>query len=207
MLALAVSPRLRFLAQPPLGQRLRAGLCAAVAGSLLLSAPAIAEKADREKPMEVQADKSGTADLLNQVSRFEGHVLITQGTMTIKADRVEIRQTPDGFHQATAWGNASAPVSYRQKRDGVDEYVEGQAQRVEYDGRSEVLRFIGNAVVRRTQGTRTLDEITGTRITWNHAAEQFDVQGGTPTASNPDGRVRAVLSPRPGGKAASEPAR
>ncbi len=197
--------RARF--RPGLRSVLHAVVCAAVAGALFTTLPAQAEKADREKPMEVRADKSGTADLLNQISRFEGHVLITQGTMSIKAERVEIRQTPDGYYQATAWGSTGAPVSYRQKRDGFDEHVEGQAQRVEYDGRGEVLRFIGNAVVRRTQGTRTLDEITGTRITWNHAAEQFDVQGGTPTASNPDGRVRAVLSPRPGGKAASEPAR
>ena len=176
----------------------------------LATAPAQAEKADRSKPMEVLADRSGTADLQNQVSRFSGNVVITQGTMVIKADRVEIRQTPDGFHTGTAWGSGTAPVSYRQKRDGVDEHVEGQAERVEFDGRSEVLRFIGAAVVRRLRGSETVDEITGTLITWNHASEQFSVQGGTPTAANPSGRVRAVLAPRPpasAADAASRPAR
>jgi lipopolysaccharide export system protein LptA len=163
--------------------------------------PALAEKADRSKPMEVLADKSGTADLQNQVSRFSGNVVITQGTMVIKADRVEIRQTPDGYHVGTAWGAAGAPVSYRQKRDGVNEVVEGVAERVEFDGRAEVLRFIGNGVVRRLRGTETVDEITGALITWNHASEQFSVQGGTPTAANPSGRVRAVLSPRPAASA------
>jgi lipopolysaccharide export system protein LptA len=172
----------------------------------VLAGQATAEKADRSKPMEVVADKSGTADLQNQVSRFSGNVVITQGTMRIQADRVEIRQTPDGYHQATAWGTAGTPVSYRQKRDGVDEYVEGRADRVEYDGRSEVLRFIGNGVVRRLRGTEAVDEITGALITWNHAAEQFSVQGGTPTASSPGGRVRAVLSPRPATEPASAPA-
>lgn len=175
-----------------------------------LSGPAAAEKADRGKPMEVLADKSGSADLQNQISRFAGNVVITQGTMVIKADRVEIRQTPDGFHVGTAWGAAGAPVSYRQKRDGLDEIVEGVAERVEFDGKTEVLRFIGNSVVRRLRGTQTVDEITGALITWNHAAEQFSVQGGTPTAANPGGRVRAVLSPRPGSaaaEAASKPGR
>lgn len=178
---------------------------APVALALLVSMsglPAQAEKADRSKPMEVLADKSGTADLQNQVSRFSGNVVITQGTMSIKADRVEIRQTPDGFHVGTAWGAAGAPVTYRQKRDGVNEYVEGVADRVEFDGRAEVLRFIGNGVVRRLRGGETVDEITGSLITWNHSAEQFSVQGGTPTASNPSGRVRAVLSPRPAASAA-----
>jgi lipopolysaccharide export system protein LptA len=170
-------------------------LCAA-AVSCALATSAVAEKADRNKPMEVLADKSGTADLQNQVSRFSGNVVITQGTMTIKADRVEIRQTPDGFHVGTAWGTAGAPVSYRQKRDGVDEFVEGRADRVEFDGRAEVLRFIGSSVVRRLRNGETVDEITGALITWNHASELFSVQGGTPTAANPEGRVRAILGPR-----------
>lgn len=179
----------------------------ALAIAALCAGGALAEKADRGKPMEVLADRSGTADLLNQISRFSGNVVITQGTMVIKADRVEIRQSADGFHSGTAWGSAGAPVSYRQKRDGVDEHVEGVAERVEFDGRSEVLRFIGSAVVRRLRGAATVDEITGSLITWNHAAEQFSVQGGTPTTANPDGRVRAVLSPRPASEPAARPPR
>lgn len=168
-----------------------------------LALPVAAEKADRSKPMEVAADQSGTADLKNQVSRFNGNVVITQGTMVIKADRVEIRQTPDGYHAGTAWGSASAPVSYRQKRDNVDEYVEGLGERVEFDGKTEVLRFIGNGVVRRLRGREVIDEITGALITWNHAAEQFAVQGGSPTAASPSGRARAVFTPPPGSAAAS----
>lgn len=196
---------------PPSPARLRAAAwCIAGAAWLLAAAPAVAEKADRGKPMEVLADRSGTADLQNQVSRFSGNVVITQGTMVIRADRVEIRQTPDGFHTGSAWGAAGAPVNYRQKRDGVDEWVEGVAERVEFDGRSEVLRFIGSAVVRRLRGGQAVDEITGSLITWNHAVEQFSVEGGTPTAANPSGRVRAVLAPRQpasAAAAASRPAR
>ena len=187
-----------------LTRRPAAWMACLLLGSCLL--PAAAEKADRGKPMEVLADKSGTADLQSQVSRFSGNVVITQGTMVIKADRVEIRQTADGYHMGTAWGATGAPVSYRQKRDGVNEYVEGMAERVEFDGRSEVLRFIGSGVVRRTRGAEVVDQITGALITWNHSAEQFSVQGGSPTAANPEGRVRAVLSPRPG-SAAAEAAR
>lgn len=174
---------------------------AAVAAALLpalAAAPALAEKADRGKPLEVQADRSGTADLRNQVSRFSGNVVITQGTMTIRADRVEIRQTPDGYHQAQAWGAPGAPVSYRQKRDVADEWVEGTAERVEFDGKAEVLRFVGSGVVRRLRGKDVVDEITGALITWNHAAEQFSVQGGSATGGAPgSGRARAVFTPPP----------
>lgn len=172
---------------------------AALAAALLLAlaaAPVDAEKADRGKPLEVQADRSGTADLRNQVSRFSGNVVITQGTMTIRADRVEIRQTPDGYHQAQAWGTTGAPVTYRQKRDVADEWVEGSAERVEFDGRAEVLRFIGAGVVRRLRGKDVVDEITGSLITWNHAAEQFSVQGATGTGTQGT-RARAVFTPPP----------
>jgi lipopolysaccharide export system protein LptA len=175
---------------------------------LCTALPLHAEKADRLKPMEVLADKSGTADLQNQISRFSGNVVITQGTMVIKADRVEIRQTPDGFHTGTAWGTAAAPVTYRQKRDGVDEVVQGVAERVEFDGKREVLRFLGSALVRRLRGTETVDEITGALITWNHASELFTVEGGNASPGNPEGRVRAVLGPRSSAPAApaSQPA-
>lgn len=168
-----------------------------VAGALLPAAPVRAEKADRDKPMEIVADRSSTVDLVNQVSRFTGNVVLTQGTMTLRAERVEVRQTADGYKSGTAWGAPGAPVKYRQKRDGVDEHVEGVADRIEFDGKADTLRFVGNSVVRRTRGNgETLDEIVGDTITWNHNAELFSVQGGTPTASNPSGRVRAVLAPR-----------
>jgi lipopolysaccharide export system protein LptA len=181
-------------------------LCAVLC-SMLAAAPAVAEKGDRSKPIEIQADTSGTTDLLNQVSRFNGHVVITQGTLVIKADRVEIRHTPDGYYLASAWGNAAAQVSFRQKRDDVDEYIEGRADRVEFDGKADLLRMIGRGTVRRTQGARTLDEITGALITWNNATEQFSAQSGATAASSADSRVRAVLSPRAASQAASQPAR
>lgn len=178
--------------------------------ALACALPVHAEKADRTHKMAIEADRSGTADVQNQISRWIGNVVITQGSLQIKADRVEVRETPDGYFQATAWGTATTQVSYRQKREGVDEYVEGLADRVEFDGRSEVLRLIGNGVARRLRGKTVVDEIKGSLITWNHAAELFSVENGsrpagaTPganAASASGGRVRAEFVP----KAASAP--
>lgn len=189
------------LVPPPVARRAPAWLLAAALASVLT--PVGAERADRTKPMEVTADKSGNADYQNQVLRFSGNVVITQGTMVIRADRVELRETPDGYRSGTAWGTAGQPVRYRQKRDGSEEHLEGSAERIEFDGRSETLRLIGAAAVRRVRGGETVDEITGALITWNQNAELFSVQGGAPSADNPGGRVRAVLSPR--ASAASAP--
>lgn len=180
----------------PSAFRLSAAPLAALAAALLAFAAA-AEKADRLKPMEVVAERSSTVDLVTQVGRFNGNVVVTQGTMTIHADRLEVRET-EGYKSGTAWGTPSTQVKYRQRRDGPDnEYVEGTADRVDFDGRTETLRFTGNSMVRRTRGPEMVEEIVGEQITWNHQAQQFSVQGGKPTAANPGGGVRTVFTPRP----------
>jgi lipopolysaccharide export system protein LptA len=178
---------------------------AALAAVLLVAAPAYAEKADRAKPMVVEADKPGTFDLQRQVVVFAGNVVVSQGTMMLRAERVEVRETPDGYRSAAMIGSAARPASYRQKRDAPDEWVEGAADRIDYDGRTDTLRFNGNASVRRMRGAAPADEVTGGSITWDNNAELFSVQGGAATPANPGGRVRAVLAPRPA-DAASDPA-
>ena len=178
--------------------------CALLALGLLLGA-AQAEKADRSKPMVIEADRSGVLDMQRQVLVYAGNVAVTQGTLVLRAERIEIREMSDGYRAATAIGSGDKPASYKQKRDGVDEIVEGVAERIEFDGRGETLRFVGNSAVRRLRGGVLADEITGALIVWDASAEVFSVQGGNASPTNPNGRVRAVLSPR-AEPAASAPA-
>jgi lipopolysaccharide export system protein LptA len=178
-------------------------LTLAVALAAGLAAPAAAEKADRGKPLSIEADQPGTLDLIKQVVVFNGNVVVAQGTMAIRADKVEVRERPDGHRSATALGTAGKPASFRQKREGVDETIEGQADRIEYDSRGDVVRFAGNAQVRRLRGGTPADEISGNLITYDNGNETFSVQGGAPApaaggASAPSsGRVRVVITPRP----------
>ncbi len=167
-----------------------------LACALTLSAPAQAEKADRNKPMVVEADQPGTVDLQRQVVVFNGNVVISQGTMVLRAERVELRELADGYRAASALGRPGKPATWRQRRDGVDETVEGSADRIEFDGRADTLRLVGNGAVRRLRGTTVADEITGGTIVWDNTADIFRVEGGATSAANPTGRVRAVLSPR-----------
>lgn len=183
--------------------------CSALALGLLaaLAPPAAqAEKADRTRQMVISAERPGTVDLQRQVVVFNGDVSISQGSMLIRAERVELREMPDGYRAATAIGSAATPASYRQKREGLDETVEGSADRIEYDGRTETLRFVGHGAVRRLRGGVVADEITGETIVWDAAVEVFRVEGGESTAGNPGGRVRAVLSPRAASAASAPPA-
>src|SRR5262245_40039887 len=112
----------------------RAVLAALVLG--LGTPAALAEKADRTKPLTMESDRPCTVDLVRQVSVCTGNVVIAQGTLVIRADRVELRELPDGYRTATAIGTAGKPAAYKQRRDGGEEQIEGSAERLEVGARS-----------------------------------------------------------------------
>ena len=167
-----------------------------------------AEKADRGKPLSIEADQPGTLDLIKQVVVFNGNVVIAQGTMSIRADRVEVRERADGHRTATALGSQGKPANFRQKREGVDETIEGSAERIEYDSRGDLVRFSGNAQVRRLRGATPADEVTGAVITYDNGNETFSVQGAPAaaaagaSAAGPS-RVRVVITPKPDASASA----
>ncbi|MBT9475837.1 lipopolysaccharide transport periplasmic protein LptA [Polaromonas sp.] len=158
---------------------------------------ALAETADRDKPMNAEADALRYDDL-KQSSVFTGNVVITKGTTIIRGERVDVNQDPEGYQQAVAIAAPGKLAFYRKKRDGVDEYIEGEGERIEYDSRADNVKFIGRAVMRRFKGATLSDETTGSLITYNNVTDVFTVDGGAQnrTAANPSGRVRAMLSPR-----------
>lgn len=161
----------------------------------LLAAPAArAEKADRGKPISVEADRMEYDDL-NQRNLFIGKVTLTKGTMTITADRLLIRQDAEGYQYATATGK---PATFRQKRDGPgDQHVEGFGLELEYDGKNEIVTFKKNARLRRLDRERVTDDVQGNVIVYRSLSEQYTVEGGGgATADNPSGRVRVVIQPK-----------
>lgn len=164
-----------------------------------------AEKADRQKPMVIEADRSSSADLNRKVAVFEGRVVITQGTLVVRSDKAEVRDIGDGLHAATAWGRAEELAFFQEKRDNVDETIQGRALRIEYDGRTEIAHLIGNAVLRRYRGNTLADEITGEQITWDGKTEFFKAQSAPALGTASSGRVRAILSPQTKAEKATTP--
>ncbi len=169
-------------------------------GALLMfcAAPCFAERADRDKPVYMEADQV-LIDDAQQTSTFIGNVQMTQGTLRIRGDKIVVTQDKDGFKHGTAYGR---PASYRQKREGLDEYVEGYGNRIEYDTRADTVDFYEQARITRNQ-----DEVRGEHITYNAKTEIFKVDRGTAEAANgPAPRVHAVLQPKPKEGAAPRPA-
>ncbi len=165
---------------------------------------ASAEKADRNKPMNIESDTL-YFDNLKQVNVFTGAVTLTKGSIQIRGAKLETREDPEGFQYGLITGSATSPAFFRQKRDGVDEYIEGEGEAIDYDGRADTVKFIKKAVVRRLRGASVADEITGGLVVYNNLADTFSVDGSASkaVAGAPAGRVRVTLTPKPEGAAAS----
>lgn len=149
-----------------------------------------AEKADREQPINLEADTMKLDDA-KQVSIFEGHVQLTQGTMFISADHIVVTKSTDGSQHMVATG---APANFRQRQEGSDEYVEGYGEKIEYDTREDIVDLFGNARVKRGQ-----DEVLGEHITYNSKTEVFEARSkvdASGQANVPKDRVRAVIQPK-----------
>ena len=155
-----------------------------------ISLPALAEKADRNKPIEIEAD-TVTSNDAKKVSVYTGNVVVTQGTLVIKADKIVVREDESGFQHSSSYGN---PTTFKQKRDGKDEYIEGSAMRIEYDGRMDKVQLFTKAWVKRGQ-----DIVHGDYIMYDAIAEYSEVIGGGPksaTPATPTGRVKAIIQPK-----------
>lgn len=163
-----------------------------------------AEKADRNKPMNVEADALRYDDL-KQVSVFSGHVVLTKGSILIRGAQIEVRQDPEGYQYGLVTGSAATPAFFRQKREGLDEFIEGDGDTIEYDGKADTVRFIKKAQMRRLRGATLADEVTGAVILYENLTDKFTVDGAPKTAAAPAGRVRAMLTPKPEAEAATAP--
>ena len=165
-----------------------------------------AENADRDKPMNAEADALRYDDL-KQTSVFTGNVVITKGSTIIRGERVDVMQDPEGYQQAVSIAAPGKLAFYRKKRDGLDEFIEGEGERIEYDSKQDVVKFIRSAVMRRYNGAVLADETTGSQINYDNKTDVFTVDGGPQnrSATNPSGRIRALLSPRVAAPSAGGP--
>ena len=160
---------------------------------LACSGAAVAEKADRDQPTQIEANRMSSDDA-RRMTLFEGNVVLTKGTVTIRADRIVVRQDAEGYQTSTATGT---PARFRQRQDPKDgkegDWIEGEALRIEVDDRKSTIELFDQARV-----TRDGDEVTGNYILVDQRSDYFSVGPG----KSPSGRVKAVLQPKVDGGAA-----
>ncbi len=157
--------------------------------SLAFSINAFSESADRSKPIELEAD-SVIVDDAKKTSTYVGKVILTQGTLVIHADKLVVREDKSGFQNSTSTGN---PTTFKQKLEGKNEYMQGSARRIEYDGRVDKVQLYTKAWVKRGE-----DIVYGDYISYDANAEYAEVIGGKKTESggSSSGRVKAIIQPK-----------
>lgn len=157
---------------------------------LCATSPALAEKADRDKPVNLEADKI-TVDDVNKVHILEGSVVLTKGTMILRTDKLVVTQDANGFQKGIAYGGPGGLARFRQKREASNDYVEGEAIRIEHEDRSEITDFYERAYLKSGR-----DEVRGQFVRYDARAENYTVTNGDKNSKGGDGRVRAVIQPR-----------
>ncbi len=166
------------------------------ASLLLASAPAVAEKADRLKPTNIEA-KRGTIDEANKVRTMEGDVILVQGTMRITAEKMVVKEDATGNISAQAFGPSAGQITFRQKREGFSDFVDGVADRAEFDDKASTLKLFGRARL-----TSAGDVAEGEYIFFNTATEVYAIRNSAaddkPGAVQADasGRVKITIQPR-----------
>jgi lipopolysaccharide export system protein LptA len=171
--------------------RLVLGTIATLA-TLCAASAAYAERSDRDQPVNIEADRI-TVDEAQKVQTFEGNVRLVQGTLEIRAEKLVVTQDGNGFQKGVALGAGAKLASFRQKREGKNEYIEGAAARIEHDAKTEKTELFNNAFIKSG-----LDEVHGQFISYDARSENYVVSGTAPgtAQTGAPGRVRAVIQPK-----------
>jgi lipopolysaccharide export system protein LptA len=173
-------------------------VCLLICGALtaLSAGTAYAEKADRDKPADIEYFGKATMNELSQTQIIEGNVVLNKGTIRLTAARLEVKQDPQGYQSMVAIGKPGTTATFRQKREGVNEFVTGEAERIEFDGKADTVVFVKQAILRTLDPeNRIINEARGARIFYDNKIEQFEVEGGADSGLK-DGRGRIILTPK-----------
>ena len=175
---------------------------AAVLG-FLGAGSAHAERADNTKPMHITADAMRYDDV-KQTSVWTGNVIATKGTIIIRGDRIDVREDAEGYQHGIVTGSAQKRAFFRQKRDSVDEFMEGESESILYDGKKDIIQFVKTAEVRRYRGSTLADDIKGALIIYENLNDRFSADGSSPVTGGGSGRVSATIAPKPSALSAAK---
>ncbi len=164
--------------------------------SMVLTCNAYAEKNDANQPINVEADQFHH-DNLKKIQTISGNVILTRGTLSMKAGNMILKEDAQGNQFATLFAAPGGLATFRQRRDGGDFWVEGQAERIEYDSKIELIKLFSKAKLKRLDGTKPTEVVDGEYISYDGRTEFFNVNNTPTSESKPGaGRIKIVIQPR-----------
>src|SRR5690554_3249607 len=161
---------------------------------MALSAPAPAQEAPAEEPDTLVLSDTLTYDDTKRESVFTGNVIMTRGPMTLHSDKLVMREDEEGFQHGTATVSEGELVYIRQEDVTKFEVIEAQGLRGEYNGKTEEVQVIGQAVVTRFVCGKPFDTIKGEKVVYNQSTDTYHAYSG-PQSSAAGGRVRSLAQP------------
>ncbi len=129
---------MRFLYQ----QNKNVFLLVTICTFLMIQTHVLALKSDIEKPVHINADSVLFNKSIGQAV-YEGNVTIAQGTLDIRAAKIEINAPNNEITKITASGN---PVRFQQTMDD-GKVAKGNAKRVIYIVKEKRILLNGNATI------------------------------------------------------------
>ena len=154
-----------------------AALCAL---SLMLPLLASAKSTDRNEPMNIDAGAQTGTLTGDGKTLMSGGVVITQGSLDLRAANAEIQIK--GGEAVRAIFTGKQATMRQQMDDGT--WMDATADRIDYDITSEIITLTGNYKVTSARGTNA-----GQRMVYNTRSGEMNSGG--------DGsRVRTVIQPK-----------
>lgn len=142
-------------------------------------------ESDFEQPINIEADRE-FFDLRNNIFRVEGHVIVTQGSLVIHADQLEVEGFGSDESQVELFVATGNPATYSQQVEaGIT--VTASAQVITYNAATRNLTLTGNAELQQSGSFLKASEIT------------YDLESQVISANRgdePGQRVRTSFKPR-----------
>jgi lipopolysaccharide export system protein LptA len=160
-----------------------------LAASLSLSPIALGKSSDRNQPMDVQADNTDAVMEDNSDSTLNGNVVITQGTLQIKADRAIIHRSKGDIDKVTLTGG---PVVMKQVNDS-GEPMNAQASTIVYTLSSDLILLSGNVTIEQPRGSMRGENV------------KYDLKTGRLNGGGDGNRVSMRIMPKNKASAEAKP--
>jgi lipopolysaccharide export system protein LptA len=157
----------------------------------LLATVAAAERADATKSAIINANSIDT-DGVSLTRLLTGNVTVERGTMRLTSDKAVVKETPEGYMMVTLTAAPGKLATFRQKRDGGDLWIDGQAQRIEYDDKSEMVKLFGSAKVKQLEAAKVTDELDAEFVSYDSRTEKL-VSRNDISGENKGGKGRSTL--------------
>ncbi|CUS47430.1 MAG: lipopolysaccharide export system chaperone component LptA [Idiomarinaceae bacterium HL-53] len=163
-------------------------ILAAFSAALAASNVALAQdvsplERDFAQPVTVESNRE-LLDMRANIFRVEGNVIITQGSLIIRADELEIQGFSGGEGQAEKFIAKGSPATYEQEvQDGF--IVTASADEIIYDATARILTLTGSAELLQSG-----NQLKAASITYDIGKQQVSAE------RNEEQRVRTTFQPR-----------